>query len=259
MKYIRAFPPLLQASHFTYRLHFVYQPSILNSRTFDVISHEETNVTCITWHFRKMLHEVLFTYSFLMLTLYIPKDLLPSHIPEVSVPISQQNTSGIHLRPQFNLQPGDFYHVRLSKTGTIRKPKPYHLQCTFKTKQHYFSGLYNQQVCKTVNHDFELFKQTGTTLEFRRHFFPRNGLNRNGLDEAQQERKGTAINSMNCPLACKETSFEVSILETKSTAKTCIADVELIEAGYIKCYPNKSTRQKTTLLQYSLTLSFSPF
>ena len=64
---------------------------------------------------------------------------------------------------------------------------------------------------------------------------------------------------MNCPLACKETSFEVSILETKNTAKTCIADVELIEAGYIKCYPNKSSRQATTLLQYSLTLSFSAF
>ena len=222
----------------------------------DTISHQETNGTCITWHYKKKLHEVLFTYSFLMLKIYVPKDLLPSNLPDVSVAISEQNTSGIHLRPQFYLTPGDFYHVRLSKTVTIRKPKPYKSQCTFKTKQHYFSGLYNQQVCKTVNYDFELYEKKGTTLEFTRHLFPRNAFNRSRLDETHRERKGTKITSMNCPLACKETSFEISILETKSTKKTCIADVERIDAGSIKCYPNRSTKQTITLLYSSFSLSY---
>ena len=61
---------------------------------------------------------------------------------------------------------------------------------------------------------------------------------------------------MNCPVACKETSFEVSIFEAKNNAETCIADVELIEAGSIKCYLNKSTRQTNTLLQYSFSLFY---
>ena len=223
--------------------------------SIDIISHEETNGTCITWHFKKTLHETLFTYSFLMLELYVPKDLLPSNLPDVSVAISEQNTSGIHLRPQFYLKPGDFYHIKLSKTVTIRKPKPYKSQCTFKTKQHYFSGLYNQQVCKTVNYDFELYERKGTTLEFTRHLFPR-ALNNNRLNETQLERKDTTITSMNCPLACKETSFEISILETKSTMKTCIAAVERIQAGSLKCDSNRSTRQTTTLLHSSLGLSY---
>ena len=64
------------------------------------------------------------------------------------------------------------------------------------------------------------------------------------------------ITSMNCPLAYKETSFEISILETKSTKKTCIADVERIDAGSIKCYPNRSTKQTITLLYSSFSLSY---
>ena len=149
----------------------------------DIFSHKETNGTCVTWYFKKTIHEVLFTFSFLMLKLYVPKELLPSNLPDISVAISEQNTSEIRLKPQFYLKPGDFYHVRLSKTVTIRKPKPHKSQCTFKTKQHYFSGLYNQQVCKTVNYDFELHERKGTTLEFTKHLFSRNALNSNPLEE----------------------------------------------------------------------------
>ena len=89
-----------------------------------IITHEETNNTCVTWHFKKSLREVLFTFSSLHLKLHVREDLLPSNFQDVTVAKSEQNVSGIHLMLKFSLSPGDDYIMRLSKTVTIRKPKP---------------------------------------------------------------------------------------------------------------------------------------
>ena len=222
-----------------------------------IVSHEETNDTCVTWHFKKSLREVLFTFSTLHLNLHVREDLLPSNFQDITVAISEQNVSGIHLMPKFSLSPGDDYIMRLSKTVTIRKPKPYQSQCTFKTKQHYFPGIYNQQVCQTVSNDIKLFKSSGRTQEFTKHLFPKDILNKYGIDGRANEKEDTAIKSMNCLLACIDTTFDVNVLETKRFEESCIMNLEsFVTNGTIHCLREQSTNITNTLLQYSLRLSY---
>ena len=75
----------------------------------DIISHEETNDTCVTWYFKKSLREVLFTFSSLHLNLRVRENILPSNFKDVTAAISEQNVSGIHLMSKFSLSPVDDY------------------------------------------------------------------------------------------------------------------------------------------------------
>ena len=75
----------------------------------DIISHEETNDTCVTWYFKKSLREVLFTFSSLHLNLRVRENILPSNFKDVAAAISEQNMSGIHLMPKFSLSSVDDY------------------------------------------------------------------------------------------------------------------------------------------------------
>ena len=62
---------------------------------------------------------------------------------------------------------------------------------------------------------------------------------------------------MNCPLACRDTTFDVSVLETKRFDESCIMNLEcFVKNGKIHCLRKKSTNITNTLLQYSLRLSY---
>ena len=86
--------------------------------------------------------------------------------------------------------------MQLSKTFTIRKPKLYQSQCTFKTIKHYFPGIYNQQVCQTVGNDIKLFKNSGRTQEFTRHLIPKDILKKYGINGRANEKEDTTIKSI---------------------------------------------------------------
>ena len=147
--------------------------------------------------------------------------------------------------------------MQLSKTFTIRKPKLYQSQCTFKTIKHYFPGIYNQQVCQTVSNDIKLFKNSGRTQEFTRHLIPKDILKKYGINGRANEKEDTTIKSMNCLLACRDTTFDVNVLKTKRFEKSCIMNLESFETnGSIHCLRKQSTNITKTLLQYSLRLSY---
>lgn len=95
---------------------FIINQSFITNNTIsmfinqsDIMSHEETNDTCVTWYFKKFLREVLFTFSSLHLNLRVRENILPSNFKDVTAAISEQNVSGIHLMPKFSRSPGDNY------------------------------------------------------------------------------------------------------------------------------------------------------
>ena len=147
--------------------------------------------------------------------------------------------------------------MQLSKTFTIRKPKLYQSQCTFKTIKHHFPGIYNQQVCQTVSNDIKLFKNSGRTQEFTRHLILKDILKKYGINGRANEKEDTTIKSMNCLLACRDTTFNVNVLKTIRFQESCIMNLESFETnGSIHCLRKQSTNITKTLLQYSLRLSY---
>ena len=71
------------------------------------------------------------------------------------------------------------------------------------------------------------------------------------------EKEDIAIKSMNCLLACRDTTFDVNVLETKRFDKSCIMNLESFKTnGTIHCWRKQSTNITNTLLQYSLRLSY---
>ena len=170
-----------------------------------MISHEETNDACITWHSHKKLYQKLSTYKnyFVLLKLMISK---LEEVPElILLTINEQNVSGIHQNPQLIVHPNLMYRLSFSKTVFIRKPYPFPSRCTFKTKQHKFAGLYNQKVCKFVNNDPELVTK---------------------FDNQDQS----------CPLVCKDTSFYFSTAVIKEIKQPCKNDkVKLSNGNLPKC------------------------
>ena len=184
------------------------------------------------------------------------EEILPSNFKDVTAAISEQNVSGIHLMPKFSLSPGDDYIMRLSKTVTIRKPKPYQSKDTFKTMQYYFPGICNQHVYQTVSNDIKLFISSWRTQEFTRHVNPKDILKKYGIDGRANEKEDTTIKSMNCLLACRDTTFDVNVLETKRFEEPCIMNLEFFKTnGSTHCLRKLSTNINKKLLQYSLRLS----
>lgn len=108
-----------------------------------MINHEETNGTCVTWYSQKKLYQNLFRSkdSFVLLDLMVPK--LTDDLEMLLLTVNEQNVSGIHQNPSLLAFANLMYQLTFSKTVIIRKPYPFPSQCTFKTKQHKFPGLYN--------------------------------------------------------------------------------------------------------------------
>ena len=161
-----------------------------------MISHDETNGTCVTWHSQKELYQNLFRSEdvFVSLILWVPKKDYDKNI--LLATVNEQNVSGIHQNPHLAVLPNLLYHVTLSKTAIICKQYPCPSHCTYKTRERKFPGLYNQDVCKFVNNDSELVKTLGN-----------------------QDQK--------CPLACEETSFHFSTTVLKQTDPCHIDIVKL--------------------------------
>ena len=190
-----------------------------------VISHKETNGTCITWHNYKKLYQNLFSYenSFILLDLHVPK--VQRGLSLISLTVNEQNVSGIHQNPHLLVLENRWYQLTFSKTVIIRKPYPFPSRCTFKTKQHKFPGLYNQQVCKFVENDPKLIQK-----------FP---------NQVQS-----------CPLACEESSFYFSTTFI-GKMKPCYIDIAKLEKsdGSFPC-GNKDNETKVEFVSYSFLLSY---
>ena len=190
-----------------------------------VISHKETNGTCITWHNYKKLYQNLFSSenSFILLDLLVPK--VQRGLSLISLTVNEQSVSGIHQNPHLLVFENRWYQLTFSKTVIIRKPYPFPSRCTFKTKQHKFPGLYNQQVCKFVENDTKLIQK-----------FP---------NQVQS-----------CPLACEESSFYFSTTII-SNIKPCYIDIAKLEKsdGSFPC-GNKDNETKVEFVSYRFLLSY---
>ena len=190
-----------------------------------VISHKETNDTCITWHNYKKLYQNFFSSenSFILLHLFVPK--VYHSINTMVLTINEQNVSGIHQKSHLLVFGNRWYQLTFSKTVISRKPYPFPSRCTFKTKQHKFPGLYNQQVCKFVENNTKLVQK-----------FP------------NQDKS--------CPLACDETSFYFSTTLIEKF-KPCYIDIAKLKKGD-GSYPcgNKDNETKVEFVRYKFLLSY---
>ena len=203
----------INSSNYWSNKFFIVTDASLSNENLDLeiekpkymISHEETNDACITWHSHKKLYQKLSTYKnyFVLLKLMISK---LEEVPElILLTINEQNVSGIHQNPQLIVHLNLMYRLSFSKTVFIRKPYPFPSRCTFKTKQHKLAGLYNQKVCKLVNNNPEL------VIKF---------------DNQDQS----------CPLVCKDTSFYFSTAVIKEIKQPCKNDkVKLSNGNLPKC------------------------
>ena len=178
--------------------------------------HKEIKGVCLTWHFNKTFFQLYSTtaYSVFEIRLLVSEDLVPFD-KDVSVIIADQNVSGIFHRSQLQLFPGLRYKLKLSKTVTIRKQKPFTSKCTFKTKKHLFPGLYNRRTCLRVYKDIEMLKKYGITRDITRSFIPKEikekykQIFRHNLSTLRSAYSSLLFDSMdfenpNCPLACYE-------------------------------------------------------
>ena len=66
------------------------------------------------------------------------------------------------------------YHLRLSKTVTYRKEKPFPSNCSDQTNINTFPGIYNRETCLYINSEINVFKNHGITRDFSRLFIPTN-------------------------------------------------------------------------------------
>lgn len=97
--------------------------------------------------------------------------------------IAEQKVSGVFQEPQITMKKGRKHIVTLSKTVTMRKPKPLPSNCTYKTKEHKFPGLYSQVVCHYFNHEISMYKRNITTKSFARYYIPNDIINKPSVEQ----------------------------------------------------------------------------
>ena len=117
------------------------------------------------------------------------------------------------------------YQLTFSKIVIIRKPYPFPSRCTFKTKQHNFPWLYNQQVCKFVKNDTEFINKFG-----------------------EQDQ--------NCPLACEDISFYFSTTAIKEIKLPCNINIVTLEKGNSLYCKEKPENNTLAFLRYQFLLSY---
>ena len=172
-----------------------YGNTIINPN--NITSHEKTNSSCVTWHGKKIIFQDEINGSTVRLTLYVPKNISPHSSNIVSVTIAEQNVSGVLQEPQITMKEGKKHIVTLSKTVTMRKPKPFPSNYTYKTKEHKFPGLYSQVVCHYFTPEISMYKRNITTKSFGRYYIPNDIMNK------------PSIKQNSCPLTCEKTTFDI--------------------------------------------------
>ena len=209
----------------------------------DIINHEETNGSCITWHAKKTIFQDGLKRSTVRLTLYVPKNISPRSLNVISVTVVEQNVSGIFQEPQITMKEGEKHIVTLSKTVTIRKPKPFPSNCTYKTKEHKFPGLYSQTVCHYFNHEISMYQRNITTKSFGRYYIPKDILNQPSLEQ------------QSCPLACESTRFDISSMIDDSDKRYC--NIALGDDNpWPKCIQRNKNKITTSFSQFSLSIQY---
>ena len=226
--------------------------------------HEkDTKGACITWHYNKTFYQIISSgsYSDFSIELAIAEDFIDEYKKELTVIINEQNVSGIYQRAQLHLVPEFSYDLKLSKTVTYRKEKPFSSNCSNRTNINTFPGIYNRETCFFLNNEINVFKKYGITRDFTRHFIPNNIRNKykknwqhdvNGFQNAFRELfTNIDLENSNCPLSCHKVTYVFSVISkptkrARQPIEIPLEEIDTDEAAGKQCFNvvigNKSAR-----------------
>ena len=210
----------------------------------DVVSHEELNGTCITWHTRKTIYQDFYRGNMISVTLYVPENIAVEN-KKVTVSISEQNVSGILRLQDMDLDEGERYYGALTKKIVIRKPSPFPSNCIHKIEEHSFPGLYSQRVCSYVKNEIQLYQKHVYTNGFTMYLIPKDELS-----------KSVNVQS-HCLPACEETRFDISWVRLERYTNYChISDSFDEQESSFSCVDKKANKDLIKFVKFSLYLRY---
>ena len=236
--------------------------------------HEkDTKGACVTWHFNKTFYQVISSdsYSDFSIELAIAEDLIEKGKKELTVIINEQNVSSIYQRAQLHLVPEFGYDLKLSKTVTYRKEKPFPSNCSNRTNINTFPGTYNRETCFFINSEINVFKNYGLTRDFTRHFIPNNIGTKykknwqhdvNGFQNAFKEFfKDIDLENSNCPLPCHEVTYDFSVISkptkrSEQPVEIPLEETDTDEAAGNQCFNVEIGNTPAKFFIYELHLHY---
>lgn len=222
----------------------IFQFDNLEIKPGDIISHEEVNDSCVTWHGQKRLYHHPFHMNVVALYLYVPQSIVRYVDPFLTVTIESQNISGLFQNPQVILKPGFSAAADLSKTFIIRKANPFPSNCIDKMKETNFPGLYSQKVCKYLTNTIQHCKKYNISLGFIERLMDKNLLNKSFAEQ-------------HCPSPCKETRYDISWILMGGDDKYCnIPNKRFDDNDRQVCDNEASDANTTKFAKFYLKLHF---
>ena len=234
--------------------------------------HEkDTKGACVTWHFNKTFYQVFSSgsYSDFSVALAIAEDFLTQN-RELTVIINEQNVSGIYQRLHLKLVPEFSYYLKLSKTVTYRKEKPFPSNCSNRTNINAFPGIYNQETCFLLNSDINVLRKYGITRDISRLFIPNNIRSKykknwqhdvNGFQNAFRAFfKNIDLENLNCPLPCHEVTYGFSVIPKPTDwlqpDEYPLEESDIDGAAAKQCFNVEIGNKPTRFFMYELHLQY---
>ena len=222
----------------------IFQYDYLEIRPGDIISHEEVNDSCVTWHGQKRLYYHPFNMKDIKFNIYVPQAIARYIEPYLTVTIDTQNVSGLLQNPQAFLQVGFKAATQLSKTFVIRKPSPFPSNCMDKMEEPNFPGLYNLKVCKFLKNAIQHYKRLNVALGFIERLVDKKLL-------------GKYFAEGHCSSACEETRYEISWSILGDNDKYCNIPNKRFDINErLNCVHERSGPNTTKFARFYLELAF---